>query len=106
MSNDSVPVTVHILEKEYRIACPAEESDALRDAASYLNEKMRKIRDGGRIVGVDRVAVMAALNITHDFLRGATDTNGGNSKEFDDQIRAMQDRIESALNNGRQLNLS
>jgi cell division protein ZapA len=104
MSEDTVPVSVHILEKEYRIACPPEECDALRDAASYLNEKMREIRDGGRVVGVDRVAVMAALNITHEFLHNRSGASF-NEDAFNSRIRSLQDRVETALNQGRQLNL-
>ena len=62
-------VTVHILEKEYLIACPEDEREALRDAARRLDETMRQIRSTGKIHGLDRIAVMAALNITHESLQ-------------------------------------
>ena len=61
-------VTLQILDKEYRIACPAEERDNLESAARYLNDKMREIRSSGKVIGADRIAVMAALNITHELL--------------------------------------
>ena len=64
----SKTVTVHILDKEYCIASPQEERANLESAARYLDGKMREIRTSGKVIGADRVAVMAALNITHDLL--------------------------------------
>ena len=61
-------VTVHIMDKEYCISCPAEERSNLENAARYLDRKMREIRSSGKVIGADRVAVMAALNITHELL--------------------------------------
>ena len=68
MSNDIKTLSVNIMDKEYQISCPADEEDALKRSARYLNEQMLEIRSTGKVVGVDRVAVMAALNITNDFL--------------------------------------
>lgn len=59
-------VTVYILDKEYHIVCPVNERVNLERAASYLDGKMRDIRRGGKVVGADRIAVLAALNITHE----------------------------------------
>lgn len=64
-----VPVTVVLLDREYHVACRDGEQAALREAAAYLDQTMRRIRDAGRIIGVDRIAVMAALNITHELLQ-------------------------------------
>ena len=61
-------VTVHILDKEYCITCPDDERDNLESAARYLDGKMREIRSGGKVIGSDRIAVMAGLNITHELL--------------------------------------
>ena len=61
-------LTVQILDKDYCIACPADERANLENAARYLDGKMREIRSGGKVIGADRIAVMAALNITHDLL--------------------------------------
>lgn len=66
---EQTTVTVHILEKEYLIACPEDEREALRDAARHLDQKMRQIRSTGKIHGLDRIAVMAALNITHELMQ-------------------------------------
>jgi cell division protein ZapA len=62
-------VSVRIMEKEYIVACPYEERSALLDAAEFLNGRMREIRDSGKVVGLDRIAVMAALNLAHEFLK-------------------------------------
>ncbi|RFA31254.1 cell division protein ZapA [Alkalilimnicola ehrlichii] len=62
------PVKVHILDKEFLVACPDDEKSELLQSASYLNRRMREIRDSGKVIGMDRIAVMAALNITHELL--------------------------------------
>ncbi len=69
MSDASPPIKVQILGKEYPVACPADEQHELLLAARYLDEKMREIRDIGRIIGTERIAVMAALNIAHELLQ-------------------------------------
>ena len=69
MSDMFAHVTIRILEKEYHVACPAEEKAALLESAELLNGKMREIRDSGKIAGAERIAVMAALNLAHDLLR-------------------------------------
>ncbi len=68
MNDTKVPIKVHILGKEYPVVCPQEEEHELLIAARYLDDKMRKIRDTGRVIGTERIAVMAALNIAHEFL--------------------------------------
>jgi cell division protein ZapA len=97
-------VSVKILEKEYQISCPAEERKALADSAELLNAKMREIRDSGKVVGLDRIAVMAALNMANDLLRIR---GHGESLETDakGRIISMRERVESALQSGRQLEL-
>ena len=62
-------VSIRILEKEYQVACPANEKADLVASAELLNKKMREIRDSGKVVGLDRVAVMAALNMANELLR-------------------------------------
>jgi cell division protein ZapA len=68
MSAPTEPVRVNILGKEYQVACPAEERADLYASASLLDERMRTVRDGGRVVGADRIAVMVALNLAHEML--------------------------------------
>ncbi len=69
MSESTTPVKVQILGKEYPVSCAADEQHELLLAARYLDEKTREIRDGGRIIGTERIAVMAALNIAHELLQ-------------------------------------
>ena len=95
-------VSIRILEKEYHVACPAEERRALLDSAEFLNRKMREIRDSGKVVGLDRIAVMAALNITNELLR-----TQGRDESLEtgvaDRLRLMRERVETALTRGQQL---
>lgn len=67
--SQSVAVDVHILDKEYRVMCPPEERDALVASARQLDARMREIRDHGRVIGTERIAVMAALNIVHELMQ-------------------------------------
>ncbi len=95
-------VTVRILEKEYQIACPAGEKANLVASAELLNSKMREIRDSGKVVGLDRVAVMAALNLADELLK----TQGQDEKLRNIvglRIKAMRDQLDSALGQGKQL---
>lgn len=102
MSNDPVAVTVRILEKEYRVSCPPEEQSALLASANFLNTRMQEIRESGKVVGSDRIAVMAALNLTHELLQNRTQREAL-SHSLTDRIRALQERIERALENGQQM---
>ncbi len=98
------PVTVRILEKEYQVACPAGERNALLDSAELLNARMREIRDTGKVVGLDRIAVMAALNMANELLRART-KGDALENEARQRLRGMRERVEGALQNGRQLEL-
>ena len=89
-------VTVHILDKEYCIACPADERANLESAARYLDGKMREIRSGGKVIGADRIAVMAALNITHDLLhkQQRLDQEADSTRA---KVRDLLGRVDKAL---------
>ena len=96
-------VTIKILEKEYNVACPIEEKPQLLASAELLNLKMREIRDSGKVVGLDRVAVMAALNLANELLKAK-----GNDEELKVvglRIKAMREHIDSALGPAKQLSL-
>ena len=69
MSNSRNTVSVKILDKEYLVACPENEQEALTESAVYLDDKMREIRNSGKVHGLERIAVMAALNMAHEFLQ-------------------------------------
>ena len=104
MTDLPTQVNIKILEKEYQIACPSSERAALLDSAELLNRKMREIRDTGRVIGLDRIAVMAALNMANELLRSRT---RGEHLEGDAKLRlqAMRERVEGALQSSRQLEL-
>ncbi len=93
-------VSVRILEKEYQVACLPEERSDLLDSAEYLNVRMREIRDAGNIVGLDRVAVMAALNLSHELLKQRD--RGDAATEVGQRIRQLRERAEMALSRGQQ----
>lgn len=103
MSDRMVRVSVRILEKEYQVACLPEERSELLDSAEFLNGKMRDIRDAGNIVGLDRIAVMAALNLAHELLR--RNRSDAVESEVSERVREMRERVESALSRGQQLPL-
>jgi cell division protein ZapA len=93
MSESNPPIKVQILGKEYPIACSQEEQHELLIAARYLDEKMRLIRDTGRVIGTERIAVMAALNIAHEFLQRSQETGGG-AQTLAGRLSAMRERLD------------
>ena len=104
MTDRTVRVSVRILEKEYQVACPVEERSALLDAAELLNGKMREIRDGGNVMGLDKIAVMAALNLANELLSIRTrDTSSEHG--IAGKIRQLRERVETALNSGQQMEI-
>jgi len=97
-------VNIKILEKEYQVGCPAEERGDLLDAAELLNANMREIRDSGKITGVDRIAVMAALNLANELIK-SQGKGAAIESTAKDRISAMRERVETALQASQQLEL-
>ena len=97
-------VSVRIMEKEYVIACPYEERTALLDTAEFLNSRMREIRDSGKVVGLDRIAVMVALNLANELLR-LKNHDAKLETEASSRVRALRERVEGAIEKGQQLEL-
>ena len=97
-------VSIRILEKEYQVACPADEKTDLLASAELLNQKMREIRDSGKVVGLDRVAVMAALNLANELLQ-RTDEDRELKDIVDVRVKAMRERLDTALGTRQQFNL-
>jgi cell division protein ZapA len=87
---------VNIMGREFRVACPEGEEQALLDAVNYLDRKMNDIRDTGKIVGVERIAIMAALNITNELL-SARLPGGFDIGEYKRRMGSMQAQIEQAM---------
>ena len=104
MTQQIAQVSVRILDKEYQVACPAGERTDLLDSAEILNNKMREIRDSGRIVGLDRIAVMAALNMANDLLH-AKARDQQLEGDFSQRLKLISDRVENALGGNQQLDL-
>lgn len=101
---DAVPVTINILDKEYRIACPEEEREALLQSARYLNEKMREVRDTGKVIGIDRISIMAGLNIAHELLQYKAQIDQLD-RSVTPRLLSLQDRVERLLDDARQIKL-
>ena len=104
MSDNQARVSVRILEKEYHITCPNEERSDLLDSAEFLNMKMREIRDGGKVVGLDRIAVIAALNMANELIR-FRNRDSNLESDVGSRLRILRERVESALEKGQQLEL-
>jgi len=85
-------LSVHILGKDYQVACPEEERDALLRAAADLDRRMREIRHSGNVIGVERIAVMAALNLSNEVLQGQQQSGVDR-----DILESLTSRIDKAL---------
>jgi cell division protein ZapA len=89
-------VTVQILDKDYPISCPPQQRTDLENAARYVDGKMREIRNSGKVIGAERIAVLAALNIAHELLqRGATP--GQPAADTRERMRELLAKVERAL---------
>jgi cell division protein ZapA len=98
MMKESIPVTLKILGKEYKIACNIDEREDLLTSAQLLDAEMRELRDSGKVIGPDRIAVMAALNLAHD-LRQSQKQNEILSKGMGDRLTHLRQKIENILEN-------
>ena len=101
---ESKAVNIRVLDKDYQVACPVDEEGALLESARLLDEKMREVRDTRKMVGADRVAVMAALNLAHDLLQ-LQSGEGGNEPGMNGKLRNLQNKVEAAITRSRQLEL-
>ena len=104
MSEQPTAVQIKILDQEYQINCPPSEQEALMKSARYLDENMRTIKSRGNIHGAEKIAVMAALNITHDMLRKNLLINETRQASAL-QLRSLEEKIDAALIGARQLEL-
>ena len=97
MSDNKVEaLDVTILDREFRVACPEDERAELLETVSYLDKKMREVRDTGKVATVERIAIMAALNITHELLTTRLGT-GFDMGEFKRRMGSMQATIDATL---------
>ena len=92
MSADPKGLQINVMGREFRVACPEDEQKGLLEAVEYLNKKMNEIRDNGKVIGLERIAIMAALNIAHELL--STKVGGG----FDiAEVKRRMNHMETVL---------
>ncbi len=104
MTGKTQTISVRILDKDYQVACPEDEIDALNASARLLDQQMRSIRDSGKVLGADRMAVMAALNLAHELVQSRGAEHYG-EREVTKRLEAMHKRLDAALATHRQLSL-
>lgn len=104
--SDSQTVRVSILDKEYQVSCRDDEVAALQKSASFLDQKMREMRENSNVVGLDRLAVMAALNLTNDLLAQSAKADALDNKQTEvssklssqlEEIASLNSKLDSAL---------
>lgn len=96
MSNATKTLEIKLLDRELRVACPEDERNELLEAVAFLDKRMREIRDAGKIASVERIALMAALNITHELL-GMKVGRGIDLADFRRRMSSMEAAIDAAL---------
>lgn len=95
MSNETV--FVKILDKEYQVACPREERAALQESAELLDERMRMIKRSGSVIGLERIAVMAALNLSHELLQAKRQPQQPELDLDKDELQRLHEKIDRSL---------
>jgi cell division protein ZapA len=93
MSAKPITVNAKILAKEYTIACPADEREALEESVRHVDTKMQEIRNGGKVIGAERIAVMAAINIAHEMLKSQSQV-----QSIDVDVITRLDELQSKIN--------
>ena len=103
LSEEIVPVTIEILEKEYTIACPASERDGLVESAQMLSERLRQVRDGGKVLSTERMVIITALNLIHEFMQRQRDAvhqqqaQGEMQRAIEADIRRLREKLGNAI---------
>lgn len=93
--SEAKSLQIAIMGREFRVACPEDEQAGLLEAVDYLNRKMLEIRDGGKVIGLERIAVMAALNIAHEML--TTKVGGFDMGDLKRRMARMETIIDQAM---------
>jgi cell division protein ZapA len=93
---DATTVTVRILDKDYQISCAPDEVSALRQSASFVDDKMREVKENSNILGLDRLAVMVALNIANDYLSHSEQSDAVSSSR-EENLRALSGKLDQAI---------
>jgi cell division protein ZapA len=93
--SESRSLQITIMGRDFRVACPEDEQAGLLEAVDYLNKKMVEIRDTGKVIGLERIAIMAALNIAHELL--STKVGGFDMGEIKRRMTRMETVIDQAM---------
>ncbi len=101
---DTKAIAIRLLDKEYRIGCPEGEEEQLLATGRFLDKRMKEIRTSGKVIGTERIAVMAALNLAHELLT-SQQHQGEHADAAAQRVRGLRDKIEAALNESAQLDL-
>ncbi len=88
-------INISVMGRDFSVACPPEEQEDLMDAARYLDKNMKEIKKTGKIIGAERCAIMAALNITNDLLQLRRATAG--QEQVQERLESLQERIDDVL---------
>ena len=92
----SEPISVDILGREYQFACAPDEREALKEAALFLDERMRAVKGAGRLMALERIAVMTALNLSDELLKLKQHEQTRKDK-VDSRIRMLVTELDDAL---------
>lgn len=101
MSADPKGLQINVMGREFRVACPEDEQKGLLEAVDYLNKKMNEIRENGKVIGLERIAIMAALNIAHELL--ATRVGGFDIAELKRRMEGMKTMLDQAMHDQSKL---
>jgi cell division protein ZapA len=101
MNADPKGLQINVMGREFRVACPEEEQKGLLEAVDYLNRKMGEIRDNGKVIGLERIAIMAALNIAHELL--STKVGGFDIAALKRRMESMETMLDQAMNDQSKL---
>ena len=94
--SESKSLQITVMGRDFRVACAEDEQAGLLQAVDYLNKKMLEIRDSGKVIGLERIAIMAALNISHELL--AVKVGGGfDMAELKRRMNSMETVIDQAM---------
>ncbi len=99
MPGDSAPISVTILDREYQFTCEPDERSALREAAAFLDDRMRETKTAGNLMALERIAVMTALNLSDELLK-LRQHDQQRREMVDQRIRSLSDQLDDALRGG------
>lgn len=101
MSAEPKGLQINVMGREFRVACPENEQQSLLESVEYLNKKMLEIRENGKVIGLERIAIMAALNIAHELL--STKVGGFDMGELKRRMEKMETMLDQAMHDQSKL---